>query len=116
MRKISELSTKEGIKVLGRLTVEFNDLASDEKFKKLCADAAENKKMTGFEQIGLWADVLLNQYPHKVINILACIAGVESAEIEKQPLTKTIKQFQGIFKDPDLIAFFTSFSGLGGKK
>ena len=117
MKKLADLTTLEGIRVLGRLTKEFNAIATDQNFKDTCADFAEkSNSMTMFEQFGVFADLLLNDYPQTVINILATIQNKTADEISKQPIITTIQQFKLLSEDKDLINFFTSFTQKAHKK
>lgn len=116
MKKLAELSTLEGIKVLGRLTTEFNKLATDVKFKETCQKYAEShKNLTPMEQFGFIADILLNEYPQTIITILACVQNKPNSEIEKQPILETYNQINELRQDKGIINFFTSFIKKGQK-
>jgi len=111
MKKLAELTTLEGIKVLGRLTTEINKLVTNDNFKEKCRDLAENAgSKTTYEQFSIIANLILNDHPEAIIAILACIQNKTAEEIGKQPVLETINQAKSLIQDKDLLNFFSSFT------
>lgn len=108
MKKISEMSTREGTRVLGSLATQITKIAGDKKFIDRLTEVVTNyTESTVVEQIGVLCDVLLSEYPQVLMSILSAVTQKPLKEVEEQPILETIAQVYELASDKQLIDFFT---------
>lgn len=114
--KISDFSTDKGMDIICEITVNVNNILSDEKFSDLLKTYAKNKKAevkSIAQKIAFGASVLNDAVPYllrekrsDVIHILAVLNETTDEEIKNQKLVKTMAQIKEATEDEDLIALF----------
>lgn len=109
MKKISELSTKDTMIVLARVTPLVHKLYNNKKVQKAFKNKQkENESKTEFG-IRIVLDLipeLMDTEQDSILGILAAVKQVPLKEVEDQSSLQTIKDIQLLVSDEDLLDFF----------
>ena len=117
--KLSQFDTETGMQVLTRLTPYIGQITSDPELAQILSEKMVVKPdMTVAEQISelskklvKLAPVLHEKQRDAVLEIVAIMNEKSGEEVKRQPLFVTLRQLAEIFKDKDMLDFFSYCMG-----
>ena len=122
--KISDLSTDRALDVLCEILPNVNSICIDEELveavkrkirKKFSELSRAEVLLIGAEKLTEIGLIALKKHRHDVLSILAAINGVETEQVERQNIIKTMAMLRELAKDEELIAFFRSCAERDGR-
>lgn len=117
--KLSEMSNKDAIKAICRLTPHIKGIVGDKKvldiwYRKLELESTGDSQEMRKGQAKYVADKFLDLIPlvletheKEIFNILAILNDKTAKEVKEQSFLDTISQIQEILGDPALVKLFT---------
>ena len=120
--RLSELSTGRAADVLLQVASLAGTITGDEELMGTIGHAIDikeknlNQRGVQGEFVRQWSEfirILLTNHRTDLFGILAIINGVETPEIEAQPITDTFRQIEEIRDDEVLVRFLSSFTRQG---
>lgn len=115
--KISQMTTDQVLDLFCKITPCVANILADENLVGLISKAAKKEDITkagmiamGLEKVVALVPMLLKDHREDVYTIIAVVNEKEVEEIASQNALKTAKQIVEIFKDKELIDFFSSLA------
>lgn len=115
MKRLSELSTLEGLDVIVAITPYVQKLAKCEslldEFKAMAAATDDEKAATGYaaEVLGKLVPVFFRDARAELLEIIRIINGMTTDDMATLGVIKAFEAVGELFADPDFITFFRSF-------
>lgn len=115
------MNTDKVLDKICELTPYIEEIVKDKEISKILADKAKvnsNDKdeileqgfNKGLENILKFVPILLKTHRESVYGIISVMNEKDIEEIKNQSILETIKQFNELLRDKELVAVFTSFT------
>ena len=124
MRKISEMTTDEGLDLFCEITPYINNIVTDEELIAEIKNAIRAESTTttaelitkGVEKVNKLVPIVFKKRKIDIYSIVAAVTNKTTDEIAKQNFLVTATQIKEIVKDRDLLDFFKSCAAMEGSE
>jgi len=126
MKKLSDYNKLNGLRVAGKIARILTPLSKDREFTKKVAECFrqvdrndttdDNMKAVGLKIMLSLADVLFNEAPEELLQIIGAVDGKEGDEAYEGDIFDAVNDAYEILGDEKLVNFFLRFFSSGGKR